>query len=755
MAKKRPRAASPRRERTVEYEAPAAELSLEEILEEYRSWQAVSEPEPENVSETPAHSVVLEPEEDLATAELTAEEPEAEPLPAPEETAVPPAPVPEPEPEKKAAVPAELLEGYDEEDDFYAGVSTELPPTEEEKEPEPAFEPEDGEEEEEESDDRPFFRPRGKKTSAIRHASPERGKTGILGKLVGLLAAASLRAEQRRSQPPPEPEDAAIEMEPRQAARHYAGQMPALRLRGIGAAGVFTLIVWITLSCGFGWPLPGGLESNIRAAALVCLTGQITVMLLGLDVVTSGFMSLLRGRPGAESLIVVAGIASALETLVLVVTGNTSRGLPFTALSAGAVVFALWGAWLTGRAYYDSFMTCFRIKEPTVVTSEELPDMDERGLISSRREAAGFIRRSEEPGPAESLAGNAFLPMAAVSLALSLAVALGSGDPGAFFHLLSLLTGLCAAWGWLYAYPLLFAKTARHLLYNGAAVAGWSGAAQMGRSRRLVLTDTDIFPEDAVEITGIRILDKTDAEHVISCTGSMLAAAGTGTAAVFTELMRMHGAALRQVEDFTVGEGGARGSINGAEIRVGTSGYMHLSAVKIPDRLHEDDALYTAINGELAGVFLFRYRASASVQRALYALRRARRKPIFAVRDFNVDPFMLLREFGVSTEGFQFPAFPDRYRISGISTSGDSPVAGILGQEGLEPLTDLYESGTALYQIGRVCAWACLACAILGAVLAVVPGWSGDWAALSAARMLIFHALWLLPGIVGAILLKK
>ena len=174
--------------------------------------------------------------------------------------------------------------------------------------------------------------------------SPRKTGAGAIGRITGRLAAASLRSEQRRNQPPPDPEDPETEMEPRKAARHYAGQMPSIRLRAIIAGTVCLLLVWITLSCGFDWPLPGGLEQKVRAAALVCLAGQITIMLLSLDIFTSGIMSVLRVRPGAESLIVLAGLAALADTAVVAVTDNMTRGLPFTVLSSAAAVFALWGA---------------------------------------------------------------------------------------------------------------------------------------------------------------------------------------------------------------------------------------------------------------------------------------------------------------------------------------------------------------------------------------------------------------------------
>ena len=778
-----------RREKPIEdvpESSASPELSLDEILEEFRAQQAEEaareaarqaaeleasrpiEMEPEEDGVAAAQLPEAEPEDELAftdepetDGELRLDsEPEPAVLPEPEDEAAPKPEPPEvsdskgeeeeaPVPAGTAPVPAELLEGYEEEDDFYAGpveeAAGEEEPEPEEPEPEEPDEPDEGEKDSK----------RKKSSRRERPRAPERPFTGLWGKLVGLAAAASLRREQRREQPPPEPEDAEKEMEPRKAARHYAAQMPSLRLRAIGAVLVCLLLTWITLSFGFGWPLPGGLEEDLRGAALVCLAGEITVMLLGLDVLTSGVMSLVRGRPGAESMIALAGLASLADTAAAVLGKTADRGLPYTVIPAFAVMFALWGAWFTGRGYYDSFMTFFHIKEPCCVSAVELSEADGSGLVTARRDARGFIRRSEEPGPAESMAGTAFFPMAVAALALSAAVAVGSGDAGAFFHVLALTTGLCASFGWLFAWPLLFARTARHLMLDGAVIAGWRGAAEIGKSGRLVLCDRELFPPEAIEITGVRILDKLGRDTVISYAGSLLATAGTGTAAVFTELMRRYNAALQQVDDFAVGEGGAKGTISDREVRVGTLGFMHLSAVKIPDRLKADDAMYAAVDGELAGVFQFRYRPLAEVQRALYTLRSARRRPIFAIRDFNIDPMQLQRTFGVTAEGFRFPSFPERYRLSALAEEDESPAAGVIGCEGLEAMVDLCESGVRLYRFGSVCAWACLVSVILGAALMLPMCWLGKWAAVSAAKVLLYMLLWVLPGVISMLMLRK
>lgn len=619
-----------------------------------------------------------------------------------------------------------VAEGYEDDEDFYAGVI-----------------PDAGEAEESPA-------PKDKKP-ASRRGTP---KTGIRGRLVGLLAAASFRRQQHGDTPAPEPEDIELEMPPQKAARHYSAQMPSLKLRAAGAVFITLLLSWITLSSDLGWALPGGLESDLRLCSLVSIVALLTAMLIGLDIVTAGIMSLLRGRPGAESMIVIAAVASLLDA-VITVTGGVQRAISFCVIPAAAVSCALLGAWFNCQGYKNSFLAAHHARGGFAVTSETLSDKKNRFLIKSDRDFSGFVRRSEEPDSSESLCAAAFLPLLLISLAISLAAAIGSGDFGAFFHIFAMMTAVCTSFGWLFSFPVLFQKMSRYMLLRGSALAGWSGARDVGESGHLILTDSDIFPEGTVEITGIRIRDKSQADRIISYTGSMLCAAGTGTAAVFTELMRRSNSVMEKVENFTVGDGGIQGEIDGQTVRVGSAGYMYLNGVKVDDKMKAENAVYTAVGNKLAGVFLMRYRTLASVQRALYGLRKARRKPVFATRDFNLEPLLLQRAFGVSTEGFDFPTVPERFRISGTPAAGESPIAGIMAQDGLDALVDFNECGKQLYGFGLICSWAALVSAALGMAILLVPGWLGNWATASAANVLMYMVLWLMPPIVMSFLIKK
>ena len=58
--------------------------------------------------------------------------------------------------------------------------------------------------------------------------------------------------------------------------------------------------------------------------------------------------------------------------------------------------------------------------------------------------------------------------------------------------------------------------------------------------------------------------------------------------------------------------------------------------------------------------------------------------------------------------------------------------------------------------IGAVYKWeAGLSVPELGALLALVPCWTGNWAAVSAARVLVYMLLCLVPALVCRLLLRK
>jgi len=712
--------------------------SLESILAEYRAQAELEEAMHGSAPVSRARSIVMEAlDEQIASAVLSSREepdaaaeaepesaaPEAEPEAQPEvqaEAPVPEAPAEEAEePLTAAAIVAEL---QTQADDAYASPGDYAPP---------ADEAEDA-------------REQARSRDARRRSLGER----LTAPIVALLAAAALRRRGQDGAPagetgetPPEiPEPA-----PGKAARHYAAQIKPLHLRGLIAGFLCVILIYIAYSPQLGLPLAGALGSDARVAAGICLLLELTVALCGLDVFACGLLNLFTGRPGAETLVSLSCLFSAADA-VRVLLGGADLGLPFCAVSAVSMAFAIRGQRLTCIAMSASLRTAAVSKSPFTVTCEQNVADKGGALLKSQRGLAGFVHRCEGPDFNETAYGVAapLLLIAAVLLSVLAAVSLRS--TGSFLHILSALLAAGASFSALLNFAKPFATVARQLLGSGAAIAGWPGCADIGESRQVIVTDSDLFPAGTISSAGIRIIEGNFTDKVVSYTGSLLAASGSAVAGVFTELIGRYGYTLLHLEDFNVHEGGGlTATIGGDRVLVGSSGFMNLMGVRLPHNLMSKTAIFTAINSHLAGVFNINYTPVTSVQDALVSLLHGRGEPLFAVRDFNITPLMIRQKFKMPTESFNFPSYARRYEVSAAQPGEDSQIVAVLSRLGLGPLAGAAEKGRRLCRAVKLCTALSIAGSLVGMVLLFFLCRSGSFDAASAGNALSFMFLWLAP----------
>lgn len=573
----------------------------------------------------------------------------------------------------------------------------------------------------------------------------------LLLPLISILAMVAVRKHQREQAAPAEEgeeaEESIPELPPEKAAKLYAGQVKPLRVRGLLAAALTAILVFLSYGYEMGMSMPGAL-SSIPVLSLISMLTLLAVTVLGLDIFTNGMVSLFRGAPGAETLVAVSCLASILDSAVVAATGH-ARGIPFCAVSALSMVFAIWGARYTCEGYRATFRTLAMGKSPSVVTSEKGICEGERALIKSRRGWEGFILRSEEADPGET--GYAlFAPfLLACVLVLAFLASVVKGRPEDFFHTLSGLAAACASFSALLAFPLPFRITARRLLQSGAAIAGYSGASDIGRSLRVVVTDSDIFPPGTLSLESIHILEGCHSDKVISYTGSVLAASGAGLSGVFRELMRRNGCTMHRVENFSVHEGGGlEATIRGERVCVGSSGYMQLMGIRLPRKLNSKNAVFAAINDSLVGVFTISYAPDPSVQDALVSLLQSRAVPLFAIRDFNVTPLMIKQKFRLPTDRFDFPSFSERYRISSAESSEGNAPAAVLSREGLAPFAEVSDRGRRLYRASKISVFISILGSFTGLVLMFLLSLNASFDSASAGNLISFMFLWLVPVLV-------
>lgn len=411
------------------------------------------------------------------------------------------------------------------------------------------------------------------------------------------------------------------------AAKYYGGQVKSLRFRCRAAMIVCIPLIYISL----GLPVFGVLKSSPSVAALVCLMMQLTVMLIGLDVITNGFFNLVRRTPGLESLVFLNCVFSALDAVVLAITGSDAVGLPFCAVSAFSVACCLWSALNTCRGFKSTFRTLAVDKDPYTVSADSEVVKDSITVLKSKRDTAGFIHRSEEAGPADTIYAALAPYLIAASVILGLLATILSGNYTNILHVFAAVTAPCAPFAALAAFAIPFRTAARKLARTGSAIAGWSGASDIGRSKHLIVTDKDLFTARNISIEDIRILDGAFPDKVISYTGSVIVASGSCLATAFTDLMQRNNCTLMPVESFTCNEsGGLSALVNGEEVLVGSSAFMNLKGVHLPQQLSAKNVVFTSINGLFVASFKIKYVPVQSVQNALFALLRTKIAPIFA-----------------------------------------------------------------------------------------------------------------------------
>ena len=688
--------------------------------------------------------------EKVAAAQAARQQASAKQQPA-EQAASEPAPADEPAPEapKKPRVHVSP--------DGVITLDIELPPEEPEEEPEYTLE--EPEEEPDLSRDRADRcaasagkgrkRPSGAGHRPGSPAQNERpsAKERFLTPIIRLIATRLVRRQMQKAEAANWPEPVDIretdELPPKRAFKFYAQQLRPLRFRCRVCSFLSVTLCWISM----GLPMAGLLGTSPTIQAGVSLLLLMTVMVATLDILAAGMRQLFDLRPGAEALATLGAMLSCVDA-VMVLTGY-GRLMPFCAVSAVSLACALWGEKLDCTARARTMRTAAVSQNPSAVTAEQT-SRGGKYICRSQRPAEGVVRRSEQA----DLTRTVYCTAAPVLMLLSLGLAtLSSLDGrGAYFlHTLSALLCVSASFTAFLSFPLPYCLTAGKLQNSGAAIAGYAGCADIGKARRVVISDNDLFPPGTMKLTAINVLEGAPVEKVVSGTASLLAASGSGVTDVFMELMRRRKYQLIKPEEFRCHEGGGLSArVDGEQVLVGSAGFMNLMGIRLPQNLTVRNAICTAISGELVGVFNVEYTPVSSVQDALVILLQGRTQPIFAIRDFNITPLMIRHLFRMPTDNFNFPTFRDRYRIAASAAGMDSPIAAVLSRGGMGPMVDAAESGRKLYSVCRTGTVLSLVGTVIGMVTIFLLFRAGAYDTATAGNVLSYMLLWALPVVILA-----
>ena len=443
-------------------------------------------------------------------------------------------------------------------------------------------------------------------------------------------------------------------------------------------------------------------------------------------------------RVSCETAAALAALVSLADCVYGAVTGN-SENLPLSAAAAVLIWLCQYGLLLSATARRAGFHLANLGGTPPYVVSRTAA-----GVCKQKGRMEGFYRMSGGRDPVR-VWQSALVPLLlSAATVLAGVVCLSRKDMSRFLWVWSAMLSASLPLSLPLTMSLPLQQLNARLQKSGSAVAGYQGAKWISRGRRMVLTDSDIFPPGTVGLNGLKVYGE-EIGKVASYAATVAAAAGSQLSPLFDQLLAGEGGVHEKLEDLHFyEEGGVGGTIRGETVTMGSAYFMKKSRVTLPRDLKLKTGVFLAVDGVLVAVFAIKYQPSRNVEWALRALRRNRIEPVLAVRGGNITPSLLKRKFNLDVK----PVYPDvstRLALSDVCNErGEKPNA-IIYREGLMPFAETVIGSRRLVRTVKLTTILAYTGGVCGLLLSYYFTHAGNFDALSALYMLLYLTLWLLP----------
>ena len=168
-------------------------------------------------------------------------------------------------------------------------------------------------------------------------------------------------------------------------------------------------------------------------------------------------------------------------------------------------------------------------------------------------------------------------------------------------------------------------------------------------------------------------------------------------------------------------------------------------------------ALYVAINGELAGLIALRYEASTSVYRALKSLSGyGAPTPVISGGDVLITPAMLRAKFRLPLERLACPPLRERLQCAGITAGEEDLQGAVVAKGGLEPISAVCMGASALVTAVHTALVLSVLAGVVGMIVVFLLAVSNAMELVTCAKLFGFALIWGILFLIAALsVLKK
>ena len=336
----------------------------------------------------------------------------------------------------------------------------------------------------------------------------------------------------------------------------------------------------------------------------------------------------------------------------------------------------------------------------------------------------------------------AFLASAAIA---AVALVLG-GSVATFFQVwaVTLLAAAPASAFVIFSRPAAILQRRLHRL--GTVICGWQGIVGLSGKAVFPLTHKDLFPGNMVKMNGVKFFGHRDPDEIVAYSTALMVAADSALAPLFTQVLDSRNGRHYDARAFQSYEGGIGCQVKGEPVLAGSAAFLRKMGVEVPQNIQLADGVYVAVDGELCGLFAMTYGKSKSTVAGLVTLSAHKNlRPLVLSREFSLNAQSLHARLGLKTKRFIFPQNPEELWQKEVpeeapsllltTRDGLSPIA--YGITGARALRLTWILGLIIHLIGGILG--------LGIMLTLVL--LGSLHLLTPANLLLYHCIWLIPGI--------
>ncbi len=482
---------------------------------------------------------------------------------------------------------------------------------------------------------------------------------------------------------------------------------------------------------------------RLRLVVFIQFLGMLLSALLGCYRLMEGFADLPRLRFTVNTLLSFSFIVCCIDGVLCL----SQLRLPVGAAFSLAMVMEIWSAYDRRSAEIGMMDTMRRATTLDSVVRVEDWYEGRPGFRTGKGQVEHFMDSYTATPQPEKLLNRYALITLAVSIGLGVLSGVRHGfEAGVQLCASALLMGMPVSALLTISRPMAILEKRLHKL--GTVLCGWQGISAVDRMAAYPLEDTDLFPYGCAKLNGVKFYGDRNPDQVVAYATALIRANRGALVSLFGTLLESRNGYLCTPHAVTVYPGGIGGEIGEDSVLVGTLSFLRDMGVDMGSGTRVAQAVYCAIDGELAGVFAVTYRRSVSAASGLRTLCGYRGlTPVVLCEDFMISESFLGSKFGVNTRRMAFPGLQQRIDLSQTEVPEDAPVIALTTKDGLAPkafavtgarvLKSTWKLGVAIHMIGG----------IVGLVIMAALAWVGGAHLLNPLNLLAYQFIWMIPGI--------